>query len=36
LNGEVFFRYGNLFFQYSPKGYVMVPSPLEIRFTARF
>jgi hypothetical protein len=36
LNGEVFFSNGNLFFLYSPKGYVLVPSPLEIRITARF
>jgi hypothetical protein len=36
LNGEVFFSNGSLFFQYSPKGYVLVPSPLELRFTARF
>jgi len=36
LNGEVFFSSGDLFFQYSTKGYVLVPSPLELRFTAKF
>jgi len=36
INGQVFFRNGDLFFESSPRGYVIVPSPLEIRFTARF
>jgi len=36
VNGEVFFRNGDLFFELSPRGYVLVPSPFEIRFTARF
>ena len=36
INGQVFFRNGDLFFQLSPNGYVLVPSPIEIRFTARF
>jgi hypothetical protein len=36
INGQVFFRNGDLFFESSPRGYILVPSPLEIRFTARF
>jgi hypothetical protein len=36
INGQVFFRNGDLFFELSPRGYVLVPSQLEIRFTARF
>jgi len=36
LNGHVFFRHGDVFFQLSPRGYVIVPSPLDVRFTARF
>jgi len=36
LNGEVFFRNGDLFFQLSPRGYVIVPSPIGISISARF
>jgi len=36
VNGRVFFRNGDLFFKLSPRGYELVPSPFEIRFTARF
>lgn len=36
INGHVFFRNGDLFFQLSPNGYMIVPSPLEVRFSARF
>jgi hypothetical protein len=36
IDGRVFFRHGDLFFQLSPRGYVIVPSPIEIRFSARF
>jgi len=36
INGQVFFRSGDLFFELSPRGYVLVPSPLEIGFTVRF
>jgi hypothetical protein len=36
IDGHVFFRHGDLYFQLSPRGYVLVPSPLEIRFSARF
>jgi len=36
INGHVFFRTGDLFFQLSPAGYMIVPSPTEVRFTVRF
>jgi hypothetical protein len=36
INGQVFFRNGDLFFQLSRRGYVIVPSPIEVRFSARF
>lgn len=36
FNGHVFFRNGDLFFQYSPHGYFLVPPPIDIRFSARF
>ena len=36
LNGQVFFSSGDLFFQLSSRGYVLVPSPVGIRITARF
>jgi hypothetical protein len=36
VNGHVFFRNGDLFFKLSRLGYELVPSPFEIRFTARF
>jgi hypothetical protein len=36
INGQMFFRNGDLFFELLPRGYVLVPSPFEIRFSARF
>ncbi|MDP2337279.1 MAG: hypothetical protein Q8N05_12680 [Bacteroidota bacterium] len=36
IGGQVFFRNGDLFFQLSRRGYVIVPSPIEFRFSARF
>lgn len=36
VNGQVFFRHGELYFSHSPRGYVMVPSPLEVNFSLRF
>ncbi len=36
VNGHVFFRNGDLFFQLSPRGYAIVPSPLGINLSFRF
>jgi len=36
MDGEVFFRNGDLFFQLSPRGYVIVPSPVGISISAGF
>lgn len=36
VNGSMFYRTSNLFFQLSPRGYVLVPSPIQLRITARF
>lgn len=36
INGNVFFRHGDLFFQFSPRGYSIVTSPAQVRITARF
>lgn len=36
IDGHVYFRHGDLYFDLSPRGYVLVPSPLEIRISARF
>ncbi|MFA5330007.1 MAG: DUF6515 family protein [Prolixibacteraceae bacterium] len=36
INGKVFFRNGDLFFQLSPRGYAIVPARLGIHITARF
>lgn len=35
-NGQVYFRNGDLFFSYSPRGYVIVPSPFQVNFSVRF
>lgn len=35
-NGKVYFRNGDLFFSYSPRGYVIVPSPFQVNFSVRF
>jgi len=35
-NGHVYFRNGDLFFSYSPRGYVIVPSPFQVNFSVRF
>ena len=36
VNGNVFFRHGDLYFSHSPRGYVMVPSPLAVSFSVGF
>jgi len=36
VNGQVFFRSGDLFFELSPRGYFLVPAPNEIRLSLRF
>jgi len=36
VNGDIFFRNGDVFFQRSPRGYAIVPSPVQIRISARF
>ena len=36
VNGQVFFRNGDLFFELSPRGYVLVPSPFNVQFAIRF
>jgi hypothetical protein len=36
VNGQVFFRNGDFFFQLSPRGYSIVSSPVEVRISARF
>ena len=35
-NGHLFFRTGDLYFTYSPRGYALVPAPVEFSVTARF
>ena len=34
--GQVFYRNGDLFFSYSPRGYIIVPSPFQVNFSVRF
>ena len=36
VNGNVLYRNGDLFFRMSSRGYQIVPSPFEVRFSARF
>lgn len=36
VNGHIFFRNGDLFFQLSPRGYAIVSSPIQINVSARF
>lgn len=36
VNGNIFFRNGDVFFQLSPRGYSIVSSPVQIRISARF
>jgi hypothetical protein len=36
VDGHLLFRHGDLFFQLSPRGYVMAPSPIGIHISARF
>jgi hypothetical protein len=36
VNGQVFFRNGELYFQLSPRGYALVPAPVGISISARF
>jgi hypothetical protein len=35
-HGQVYYRNGDLFFSYSPRGYVIVPSPFQVNFSLRF
>ena len=36
VNGHIFFRNGDLFFQLSPRGYAIVSSPIQNNVSARF
>lgn len=36
VNGQVFFRHGDLYFSHSSRGYLIVPSPLQLNFSLRF
>lgn len=36
VNGQVFFRNGDLFFQLSPRGYAIVPSPVHVNLSFGF
>lgn len=36
INGHLFFRHGDIFFTHSSRGYVIVPSPVDIQLTVRF
>lgn len=36
VNGNIFFRHGDLFFQLSPRGYSIATSPVQLRISARF
>lgn len=36
VNGQVYFRNGDLYFRHSPRGYVMVPSPVEVNLSVKF
>jgi len=36
VHGQAFYRNGDLFFNYSPRGYVIVPSPFEVSFSVKF
>jgi len=36
INGNLIFRNGNLFFQLSPRGYSLVPAPVEVNVSAKF
>jgi hypothetical protein len=35
-NGTVYYRNGDLFFRLTRNGYILVPSPFEVRFSVRF
>ncbi|HEY3369367.1 MAG TPA: hypothetical protein VGK10_00885 [Prolixibacteraceae bacterium] len=36
VNNQLYFRHGDLYFSHSPRGYVIVPSPIEVNFSVRF
>lgn len=36
INGSIFFRNSDLFFQHSRRGYAIVPSPIQVHISARF
>jgi len=36
VNNHEYYRHNNLYFSYSPRGYVIVPSPIEVNFSVRF
>lgn len=35
-HGQAYYRNGDLYFSYSPRGYVIVPSPFQVNFSVRF
>lgn len=36
VNGQVFFRNGDLYFSHSPRGYEIVPAPIHVNFSIGF
>jgi hypothetical protein len=36
VNGHVYYRNGDLYFSYSPRGYVIAPAPIHINLSLRF
>lgn len=36
VNGNIFFRHGDLFFQLSPRGYSIATAPIQVRISAQF
>ncbi|MDX9880857.1 MAG: hypothetical protein RBS73_02250 [Prolixibacteraceae bacterium] len=36
IHGNVYYRYGNLYFEALPIGYRLVPSPIQVHISARF
>jgi hypothetical protein len=35
-HGQPYYRNGDLYFSYTPRGYVIVPSPFKVNFSVRF
>lgn len=36
INGQAYYRSGELYFQQSPRGYAIVPTPFHVQFSVRF